>query len=147
MNASGLPARIVYTVAALPLGGAAGFSLSMYLLPKLAARFPQMDPGVDGRAFFNVALGVGAAMAFSAALLALTLPWSRHRKRQGRRWRITVSCVAVVAASVAFAAEVHGLVYDLVFAAWMAYMVAYTFVRYGVMDQARRRSGGPRRDY
>jgi len=147
MNADGLLARIGYTVVALPLGGVVGFYSSIWLLPKLAARFPQVDPGVDGRGFFNLALSVGAALAFSASLLALTLPWSRHRKRRGRPWRITLSCVVVVVVSAAFAAEVHGLVYDLAFAAWLAYTMAYTFVRYGVIDQASRSSGGSRREY
>jgi uncharacterized membrane protein YfcA len=147
MTARGLPARIGYTVAALPLGGAAGFYSSIWLLPKLAGSYPQLDPGVDGRAFFDLALGVGAAMAFSAALLALTLPWSRHRKRRGRSWRITLSCVVVAVGSAAFSAEVHGLVYDLIFAVWMAYTVAYTFVRYGVVDQAGRKSGSTRNEY
>jgi hypothetical protein len=146
MKASGLPARIVYAVAALPLGGAAGFYASIWLLPKLASRFPQLDSGANGERFFYLALGAGAAVAFSLALLALTLPWSRHRERRGRAWRITVSSVVVVAASVVFAAEVHGLLYDLAFAAWMAYTMAYTFVRYGVVDQTRRRSGS-RREY
>ena len=139
MNASGLPARIVYTAVALPLGGGAGFYLSIYLLPRVGARFPQLDPGVNGESFFYLALGVGSAIAFSASLLALTLPWTRHRKRRGRAWRITLSCLVVLVASVAFAAEVRGLVYDLVFAVWLAYTMAYTFVRYGVVDEGRRR--------
>jgi uncharacterized membrane protein YfcA len=144
MNASGLPARIVYTAVALPLGGLAGFYASIYMLPRLAARFPQLDPGLNGERFFYLAMGTGLAVAFSMALVALTLPWSRHRERRGRRWRITLSSVMVVVASVTFAAEVHGLVYDLVFAAWMAYLMAYTFVRYGVVDQERRGSGSRR---
>ncbi len=140
MNASGLPARIVYTAVALPLGGAAGFYLSMYLLPHVGARFPQLDSGVNGERFFYLALGVGSAIAFSAALLALTMPWTRHRKRRGRPWRITLSCVLVVVASVAFAAEVRGLVCDLVFAVWMALIDGVLhLMRYGVVDDGRRR--------
>jgi hypothetical protein len=144
MKASGLPARISYFVVALPLGGAAGFYSSMWLLPKLAGRYPQLDTGVNGEGFFYLSLGLGAALAFSASLLALTLPWSRHRKRRGRPWRITFSCVVVVVASAAFAAEVHGLGYDLAFAAWLAYTMAYTFVRYGVIDQVGRSTGSRR---
>jgi uncharacterized membrane protein YfcA len=147
MNASGLPARIGYTVVALPLGGVAGFYSSIWLLPKLAARFPQMDPGVDGRGLFNVALSLGAAVGFSAALVALTLPWRRHRKRRGRLWRFMLACVVVVVGSASFAAEVHGLVCDLAFVVWLAYTIAYTFVRYGVIDQARRSPGGSRHEY
>lgn len=141
MNASGLPARIGYTVVALPLAAVSGFYSSINLLPKLAARWPEMDPGMDGQGFFDVALGVGAVMAFSAALFALTLPWKRHRKRRGRPWRIGLSCALVVIASAGFAAEIHRLAIDLVFATWLAYTMAYTFVRYGVIDQTGRRSG------
>jgi hypothetical protein len=46
----------------------------------------------------------------------------------------------VVITSAGFAAEVHRLILDLLFAAWLAYTMAYTFVRYGVVDDARRSS-------
>jgi uncharacterized membrane protein YfcA len=138
MNAKSLPARIVYTVAALPLGGAAGFYSIMLLLPKLVAKYPRLDTGLNGQGLFNVALGTGVAVAFTAALFALTLPWSRHRKRRGRPWRIAVSCLIVLVASAGFADVVPRLVPDLLVAAWLAYTMAYTFVRYGVIDDARR---------
>ena len=44
----------------------------------------------------------------------------------------------VVLASSAFADLGHPLLVDLAFAAWLAYTVTFTFVRYGVLDQARR---------
>lgn len=148
MNAASLPARIVYAVVALPLGGAAGFYAVM-LLPKLAtiypkldtniaAYLPKLDPGGDGYGIFKIALWVGGVVAFTACLTALTLPWERRRKRRGRALRIALSCVAVVVASAGFADMVHTLIYDLLFAVWLAYVMAYTFVRYGVLDQARR---------
>jgi hypothetical protein len=46
----------------------------------------------------------------------------------------------VLVASVGFADIVPRLVPDLLFAAWLAYTMAYTFVRYGVVDDARRKS-------
>jgi hypothetical protein len=133
---------------ALPLGGTVGFYAVM-LLPKLAAIYPKLDsnlaaylpkldPGGDGYGIFKFALWVGGVVAFTACLMALTLPWRRRRKRRGRALRIALSCVLVVVASAGFADVVHALIYDLVFAAWLAYVMAYTFVRYGVLDQTRR---------
>jgi hypothetical protein len=140
MNAKSLPARVAYSVVALLLGGAAGFYSIMLLLPELVARYPKLDTGMNGREMFDLALSVGAGIAFTAALFALTLPWIRHRKRRGRPWRIAASFVVVLVASVGFADMVPRLVLDLVFAAWLAYTMAYTFVRYGVVDDARRTS-------
>lgn len=140
MSAASLPARIIYTVVAVPLGGAAGFYTIMFLLPKLVARYPKLNTGMSGQEMYNLAVGVGAGVAFTVALFALTLPWIRHRKRSGRPWRVGLSCVLVVVTSAGFAAEVHRLILDLFFAAWLAYTMAYTFVRYGVVDDARRAS-------
>lgn len=134
MSAVSLPARIIYAVLAFAAGATAGFYTSVWL-------FPAVDPSLDGIWIFNVSLFVGAVVGFTAFLFGLTLPWSRHRKRRGRAWRIGLTCVVVVVASAGFAAEGHRVVSDLVFAAWLTYTLAYTFVRYGVLDQARRRSG------
>ncbi len=116
----------------------------MALLPKLVAKYPRLDTGMSGQGVFNLALSVGAAIAFTAALFALTLPWSRHRKRRGRPWRIAASFVVVLVASVGFADMFPRLILDLLFAAWLAYTMAYTFVRYGVLDEARRASSSSR---
>jgi uncharacterized membrane protein YfcA len=129
-----------YAVVAIPVGGAAGFYSSMALLPKLATIFPQLDGDIEGYGFFKIALGVGAALAFTLSLLALTLPWKRHRKRSGRAWRIAASCALVVVTSAGLSADGYSLLYDLAFAAWLAYTLAFTFVRYGVTDEARRSS-------
>ncbi|MGA1981222.1 MAG: hypothetical protein ABSG84_02030 [Acidobacteriaceae bacterium] len=136
--AASLPARILYTVVAVPLGGAAGFYSIMLLLPRLVARYPNLNTGLSGQEMYNLAVGVGAGLAFTVALFALTLPWIRHRKRSGRGWRVGLSCVLVVVTSAGFAAEVRRLIPDLVFAAWLTYTLAYTFVRYGVVDDAKR---------
>jgi len=140
MSVASLPVRMVYTAIALPVGGAAGFYSCILLLPKLALYFPQLDGDVDGFGMFKIALGVGAALAFTLSLLALTQPWKRHRKRRGRAWRITASCALVVVASAGLAADGYSIVYALAFAAWLAYTMAYTFVRYGVVDDVRRSS-------
>jgi hypothetical protein len=140
MNVRSLPARIVYTVIALPLAGAAGFYSCMRLLPEFTVNHPQIDPNMDGSGIFKIAICVGGALAFAASLFVLTLPWIRHRKRGGRPWRIGLSCVVVVLASLLFADQGFNLIYDFVFAAWLTYILAFTFVRYGVIDQARRSS-------
>jgi hypothetical protein len=140
MNVLSFPARIAYTAVALPVGWAAGFYSCMRYLPGLSASHPQIDPNLDGSGIFKIAICAGAAIALSASLFALTLPWIRHRKRPGRAGRIAFSCVLVVIASIFFADLGFRIVYDLLFAAWLTYLLAFTFVRYGVIDQARRSS-------
>jgi len=139
MKAAGLLARIAYTAVALPLGGAAGFYTCMQVLPEFTVSHPHIDPHMDGSGIFRIAICVGAAVAFSAGLFALTLPWIRHRKRPGRALRIGLSCALVVLASVGIADEGFGLIFDVVIAAWLTYTMAFTFVRYGVIDRARRK--------
>jgi undecaprenyl pyrophosphate phosphatase UppP len=144
MRVSSLPARIVYTAVALPVVGAVGFYSCIHLLPSFTVSHPQLDPDMDGSGIFQIAICVGAALAFAAALFTLTLPWIRHRKRDGRLWRIALSCVVVVLASLLFADEGFELIYDFLFVAWLTYTLAFTFVRYGVIDQARRPSSSGR---
>jgi hypothetical protein len=138
MSVVSLPARIGYTAVAMPIGAVAGFYSCMRLLPEYTAIYPQIDPGRDGSGIFRIAICAGAVIAFTASLLALTMPWLRHRKRRGRPSRIVISCVVVSLASIQFADQGFKLVYDLVFAAWLTYTLAFTFVRYGVVDRARR---------
>ena len=134
MRGAGLAARVVYAVIALPVGGAAGFYGCVRLLPKLVPMLGLPSPEADSEALFQLALSVGAGVALTAFLCGLTLPWKRRRQRRGRGVRIFVTCVLVVVASVAFAGLGHRLVYDLLFAAWLAYLFALTYVRYGVVD-------------
>ena len=138
MNATGLPARMIYAVVALALGGVAGFYATMWEYPILLLRFQGIDADLDGYEIFKVALGVAAVVAFTAFLLALTMPWSRHRRRSGRGRRLAISGVFVVLASLAFAGLHHRVILDLAFAAWLAYVMAYTYVRYGLRDPRRR---------
>jgi hypothetical protein len=144
MSAVGLPARIGYAVVALPVGGATGFYSVAWLLPKMSwlLQIPAIVP--ENYATFVTALYAGAAVAFTASLMALTLPWKRRRKRRGRNWRIGLSGAFVVLASSAFADLGHPLLVDLAFAGWLAYTITFTFVRYGVLDQAKRKSSSSR---
>jgi len=131
---------MIYAVLALALGGVAGFYAAMWEYPILLLRFQGIDADLDGHEIFNVALGAGAVVAFTSFLVALTLPWSRPRRRSGRGVRYAISGVLVVLASLAFAGLHHRVIYDLVFAVWLAYGLAYTYVRYGLRDPRRRRS-------
>jgi hypothetical protein len=140
MRGTSLPARIAYVLVALPLGAAAGFYASMQLLPQFTASHPKLDPAMDGGGIFRLALFVGAAVALTASLFALTLPWIRHRKRRGRGWRVGIAGALVMLLSVGFADQGYGLVADLAFVAWLTYSMAFTVVRYGVVDGPRRAS-------
>src|ERR1035437_4633451 len=141
MKATGLPARVVYSIVSLALGGEAGFWATLWLLPKAMLQLRGADTDIDGYELFQTALAIGAGVAFTAFLVALTLPWKRHRRRSGRRGRIAISCVFVVLAALAFAGLHHRVIYDVAFAAWLAYVTAYSYVRYGVLDSARRSVG------
>ena len=137
MNAVGLPARVAYCLAAMPVAGAAGFYAGIWALPKLAKTFPGPEARVEDYGLFLGAIAVGAGLAFALSMVALTLPWKRRRRRTGRGVRVTISCVLVVLASLVFADRGHAVVYDLAFAAWMAYVLAFTVVRYGVLDRVK----------
>jgi hypothetical protein len=139
MDATGLPARIVYTAIAAPVTGAGAFYSCMGILPEFTASYPQLDPSSTGYGIFKIAVCVGIAVAVTAALLTLTLPWIRHRKLKGRGLRMGISAVLVVVAAVAFSDEGFKLGYDLLFAAWLTYVMAYTFVRYGVTEMGSGR--------
>jgi uncharacterized membrane protein YfcA len=139
MNSVGLPARVGYAFAALVAVGVAAFYASMWLLPKVLSNAADDD---DGYAIFRTAVGIALALGFSAALVGLTLPWKRRRRRSGRGRRIAISSVFVVGLSMAFASQQHSLVLDLLFAVWLAYAFAYTYVRYGLLDKPRTGSAG-----
>jgi hypothetical protein len=128
-----------YAVAAIPAAGATGFYASIVLLPKLAGLSWYRLPTMDDQQIFLVALSVAALLAFPAALLGLTMPWRRHRKRRGRAVRAVIAAVLVLGVTLSFAARGHAVAADLALVAWLAYCITFTFVRYGVLDQARRR--------
>jgi len=62
MSATGLPARMVYAVVALALGGVAGFYAGMWEYPILLLRFQGVDADLDGYEIFKVALGIAAVV-------------------------------------------------------------------------------------
>lgn len=147
MKATGLLARAIYTALALLLFGAGTFYACMQVLPQFADSYPRLDPAGDGAVIFKISICAAVGVAFSTGLVALTLPWLRHRRRSGRGLRIAVSAVAVVLCSAAFAAEGYGLVVDLLFVGWLTYTLAFTFVRYGILDRARNPSRSSKEYY
>ncbi|MDP9051667.1 MAG: hypothetical protein M3O31_13255 [Acidobacteriota bacterium] len=140
MNAVSLPARIAYAVVAIPLGWVGGFYSCMQLLPPFTASHPQLDPSVDGSGLFRISICAGAAIAFTAALFALTLPWIRHRNMTGRAGRMAFCSGLVVLGSILFADLGFRIVYDFLFAGLLTYLLAFTIVRYGIVDAAQSRS-------
>jgi hypothetical protein len=139
MRATGLAARITYAILAIPAALVVGFCVTAWFLPKVAPILGIASPPPQSEDLFRLALSVGAVLAVPAFLCALTRPWKRRRQRRGRNWRLAVSAVIVVAASLAFAGLGHSLRYDLLFAVWLAYTLALTFVRYGIVDRTRER--------
>ena len=137
MDPVGLPARIGYAVVALPLGGAVGFATAYWAFPTMGKFLMGWEPNADPNKNY-MALGWGLAVAFTAFLIALTLPWRRRKRRSGRMRRAILSGAFVLVTSLGFAGLGHAVVYDLAFATWLAYLTAFTFVRYGVLDSARR---------
>lgn len=135
MKATGLAARVLYAMVALPVVFALGFYATVWLLPKMAPIFGLESPGRETEDLFRLGLDVGGIVAVPAFLCGLTLPWRRRRHRRGRRWRLAISAVIVVGASLVFADAGHSLGYDLLFAAWLSYTLTLTFVRYGLVDQ------------
>jgi hypothetical protein len=137
MKADKLPARVAYAAGSLVLGGVVVFYGSMQVLPHLTKMFPGLDPDMDGYRVFKIAICLAVMIAFSLCLYELTLPGTRPRKRRGRRLRLTVTSVCVVLSTLAFNGLGLGWTCDILFAVWLTYTVAYTFVRYGVLDDTK----------
>lgn len=139
MKSTGLAARVTYAILAVPAALAVGFCATAWLLPRVAPILGIASPPPQSEDLFRLALSIGAIFAVPVFFCALTLPWKRRRQRSGRNWRLAMSAVIVVVASLAFAGLGHSLRYDLLFAVWLAYTMALTFVRYGLVDRKRER--------
>ena len=139
MDRTGLAARIGYGLGALLVAGVIGFYASMWLLPWIAARLPGADTDADGYGFFITAIAIGVGLGFTCGMVGLSLPWKRRKRRSGRTRRIAISAAIVVIASAAFATQGHAIIYDLLFAAWLSYVLAFTYVRHGILDKPHRR--------
>jgi hypothetical protein len=144
MSFTGLPLRILYTAIAIPAVGAAGFFAGVLLLPRLARLPGDLAITLDATQIFHAAIAIAALLAFTAALLTLTLPGQRRRQRRGRRLRASISMIVVLVGSLSFAEQGHPALIDLAVALWLAYITTFTFVRYGLVDRPRsRHRSGP----
>lgn len=138
MKAATLTTRTVYAVIAFLLGAVVTFFYLMQVLPEFTRIFPELDPDLDGYLIFRISLCAAMLMASSLALYELTQPGARPRKSKGRDSRMAMASVVVVLSSLAFSGLGWRWFYDLIFAAWMAYNLGYTFVRYGVLDEVKQ---------
>lgn len=137
MRASALPFRVLYALVAAPVASIGGFYAGVLLLPRIL-------PGLHGDAAadagwgdFVLAVLLAGAIGFTAFLYALTLPWRRLRRRRGRPLRITLSAALVLLVSVSAAAEAVPVGYIAGVTVWMALVLTFTFIRYGIRDGAR----------
>jgi quinol-cytochrome oxidoreductase complex cytochrome b subunit len=140
MTAIGLPARIAYAVAALLLVSAVGFYAALPIFTWLSPHLQDSHPIMEGYDVFTMALGTGLLLAFTASCIALTLPWKRRRKRRGRPVRFVISGVFLIFVCLCLGDEEYSYLFDLVIAVWLSVTLVFTFVRYGVLDQAKRDS-------
>jgi hypothetical protein len=138
MTAAKLPVRIAYAAVAFALSGTVMFFYCMRVLPELVRVFPELDPEMDGYLIFKIAISAAMTSAVSLSLYELTQPGARPRKRRGRRLRLALASVIVLMSSLGFSGLGLGWSFDILFVAWLTYTVAYTFIRYGVMDETKR---------
>ena len=143
MDGVSLPARIGYAVVAFPVGEAVGFAAIYWVYPALA-KFLMGWPTSPDESRLYLALGIGAGIGFTAFVIALTLPWQRRKRRSGRLRRSIFSGIFVLLASLGFAGLGHELMYDLLFAGWLAYLMAFTYVRHGVLDRTTQTAASSR---
>ncbi|MDP9038989.1 MAG: hypothetical protein M3O02_06915 [Acidobacteriota bacterium] len=139
MGATGLPARLAYAALAAPLASAAGFYAGAALFGRILPLLNGVQQPEPGWAEFVFSLLLGLAAGFSAFLYALTLPRLRLRRRRGRTARIALSALVVLVIAVAAEAEGVPTPVTLALTLWFSLILTFTFIRYGVLDRARRR--------
>ena len=141
MSAASLPVRIVYAAFALPAGWSGGLLFLPWPCCQIRpSRYPKIDPAWMAGNLQSGLYRCGP-LAFTATLIALTLPWSRHRKRRGRLMRaLQFRWYLSWLHRLYLRTWVHRAHHDLAFPHGLRYTMAYTFVRYGLLDQARHGS-------
>lgn len=138
MTATGLPARIAYAVVATPLAAIGGFSCGMFALTHGSAVWQAGLMPQPEFVEFALSLIVAAAVAFPVFWWALTLPRIRLRRRAGRVWRTVFSALIVLVTSVAIRVDGVPLRYTIALMLWMAVILMFTFIRYGLVGGERR---------
>src|SRR5580704_6588978 len=91
MTATSLPARIGYAIVVLPLGAVLGYVLALKLLIRFGSIFQDPHSSMQGFGYFMMSLVSAATFATTASLIALTLPWKRPIKVNGKVGRVVVS--------------------------------------------------------
>ena len=84
MTATSLPARIGYANVVLPLGAVLGYALALKLLIKFGSIFEDPHSSMQGFGYFMMSLASAATFAATASLIALTLPWKRPIRANGK---------------------------------------------------------------
>jgi hypothetical protein len=134
MTATSLPARIGYAIVVLPLGAVLGYVLALKLLIKFGSVFQDPHSSMEGFGYFMMSLASAATFAATASLIALTLPWKRPIRDNGKAGRIVVSVVLLGLAFLILAGQGHALIFVLTVIGWLAVLFYLTYVRCGVLD-------------
>ena len=134
MTATSLPARIGYAIVVLPLGAVLGYVLALKLLIKFGSVFHDPHWSMQGFGYFMMSLASAATFAATASLIALTLPWQRPTKDNGKAGRIVVSVMVLGFAFLILAGQGHALIFVLTVIGWLAVLFYLTYVRCGVLD-------------
>ena len=137
MTATSLPARIGYAIVVLPLGAVLGYVLALKLLIKFGSVFQDPHSSMQGFGYFMMSLASAATFAATASLIALTLPWKRPIRDNGKAGRIVVSAVLLGLAFLILAGQGHALIFVLAVIGCLAVVFYLTYVRYGVLDSNR----------
>ena len=89
---------------------------------------------MQGFGYFMMSLASAATFAATASLIALTLPWKRPIRANGKVARVAVSVVLLGLAFLILAGLGHAPTFVLTVIGWLAVVFYLTCVRYGVLD-------------
>ena len=134
MSATSLPARIGYAIVVAPLGAVLGYVLALKLLIKFGSVFQDPHSSMQGFGYFMMSLASAATFAATASLIAVTLPWKRPIRANGKAGRVVDSVVLLGLAFLILAGQGHALIFVLTVIGWLAVVFYLTYVRYGVLD-------------
>jgi hypothetical protein len=134
VTATSLPARIGYAIVVLPLGAVLGYVLALKLLIKFGAVFLDPHSSMQGFGYFMMSVASAIAFAATASLIAVTLPWKRPLRANGKAGRIVVSVMLLGLAILILAGQGHALIFVLIVIGWLAVVFYLTYIRCGVLD-------------
>lgn len=90
---------------------------------------------MSGFGVFVTALAWGMTIAVTATLVALTLPWSRAVRTEGKLRRGIFSSVITGLAFLDFVGMGHALIFAIGLTVWIGTVFYFTLVLKGVRDQ------------